>query len=97
MTTGQSYCRYCEEQIEGCLVAAREEDGQRAYFLSLAWHWARLARDLESRHSCGAGCPLRQTCAAALPPIVEGAVAGAAVELARSTALSNYVSPIPTA
>jgi hypothetical protein len=97
MMLGPSYCRYCEEQIESCLAAAREQDDQRAYFLTLAWRWARLARDLENRHTCGADCPLRQTCAATLPPIVENAVAASVMELARSTASSDHISPIPTA
>jgi hypothetical protein len=82
MSAGPSYCRYCEEQIEGCLTAAREEDSQRTYFLTLAWRWARLARDLENRHSCGAGCPLRKSCMATLPTIIEPAVAAMAQETA---------------
>jgi hypothetical protein len=83
MTTGPSYCHYCDEQIESCLAAAREQDDQRAYFLTLAWRWARLARDLENRHACGTGCPLYRTCAASLPPIVEGDAATSAMDLAR--------------
>jgi hypothetical protein len=71
MPIGPSYCRYCEEQIESCLAAAREQESERAYFLSLAWRWARLARDLESRHACGPGCPLHESCATELTAIVE--------------------------
>ena len=97
MTTGPSYCRYCEEQIESCLVAAREQEDQRAYFLTLAWRWARLARDLESRHACGTGCPLYRTCAASLPPIVEGNVAAAAMDLPRPATASDRIAAIPTA
>jgi hypothetical protein len=77
MTIGPTYCRYCEEQIASCLSAAREQDEESAYFLSLAWRWARLARDLDNRHACGPACPLRKTCAATLPAIVEPAVGGA--------------------
>jgi hypothetical protein len=97
MTTGPSYCHYCEEQIESCLAAAREQDDQRAYFLTLAWRWARLARDLESRHACGTGCPLYRTCAASLPPIVESDVATSAMDLARSMASPDRIPSIPGA
>jgi hypothetical protein len=77
MTIGPIYCRYCEEQIASCLAAAHEQDEESAYFLSLAWRWARLARDLDNRHACGPACPLRKTCASTLPAIVEPAVDGA--------------------
>jgi hypothetical protein len=96
MTFGPSYCRYCEEQIESCLAAAREQDDQRAYFLTLAWRWARLARDLESRHDCGTSCPLYRTCAAALPPMVESADT-APLNLARPTAAPDRITSIPMA
>jgi hypothetical protein len=58
------YCRHCEEQVESCLEAARDtrQNRIRSYFLTLAAKWTRLARDLESRRTCGAGCPLRETC-----------------------------------
>ena len=65
MTTEQAYCRHCEEQIESCLAGAHEEGSMRAYFLSLAWRWTLLARDLESRQACGPDCPLIKTCASA--------------------------------
>lgn len=97
MTSGPGYCHYCEEQIAGCLAAAREQDDQRAYFLTLAWRWARLARDLESRHACGNGCPLRQTCAATLPPIVESADPASAPNLARPTVAPDGNISIPAA
>jgi hypothetical protein len=97
MTFGPSYCRYCEEQIESCLVAAREQDDQRAYFLTLAWRWARLARDLESRHACGTGCPLYRTCAATLPPVIASVEPASALNLARSTAAPDGITSIPMA
>lgn len=94
MTVSAGYCRYCEQQIEGCLAAAREQEGQRAYFLGLAGRWMRLARDLESRHACGDDCPLRHTCRAALPAIVEPE----AVEPAAAMPHAVSVRPaIPTA
>jgi hypothetical protein len=98
MTSGPSYCRYCEEQIESCLAAAREQDDQRTYFLTLAWRWARLARDLESRAACGIDCPLHKTCAATLPPIIENGltVPAAARRLSRSAA-TDLPATIPAA
>jgi hypothetical protein len=58
------YCRHCEAQIEGCLQAAdtSAKKSIRSYFLMLAGKWTRLARDLESKQSCGPGCPLRKAC-----------------------------------
>jgi len=89
MTIGPTYCRYCEEQIASCLSAAREQDEESAYFLSLAWRWARLARDLDNRHACGPTCPLRKTCAATLPAIVEPAVGGAGNKPAGNSRTTN--------
>ena len=96
MTIRPIYCRYCEEQIESCLSAAREQDEESAYFLSLAWRWARLARDLDNRHACGPACPLRKTCAATLPAIVEPA-AGDAGNRAREDARTAAPTAIPPA
>jgi hypothetical protein len=71
MTAGKVYCRHCEDQIVNCLAAAHEQESQRVYFLTLAWRWARLARDLETRGNCGDDCPLHKACAAGLPPLIE--------------------------
>lgn len=62
--TDSIYCLHCEAQIESCLQAAdaATKTSIRSYFLMLAGKWTRLARDLESRQSCGPGCPLRKAC-----------------------------------
>ena len=78
MTFGQEYCAYCEDQIEACLTAARDQDQERAYFLNLASVWARLGRDLEHRQSCGSGCPLFKTCTATRSPVVDEEIAATA-------------------
>jgi hypothetical protein len=64
MMTDSTYCQHCQEQIENCLQAAESSDKDRirAYFMMLAGKWIRLARDLESRRACGAGCPLSKAC-----------------------------------
>lgn len=68
MTTEMAYCRHCEEQIENCLAGAHEEGAMRAYFLTMAWRWTLLARDLETLQACGPDCPLIKTCASAREP-----------------------------
>jgi hypothetical protein len=62
--TDSTYCRHCEAQIESCLEAADSaaKSSIRVYFLMLAGKWTRLARDLESKQSCGHDCPLRKAC-----------------------------------
>jgi hypothetical protein len=91
MTIGPTYCRYCEEQIESCLSAAHDQEEERAYFLSLAWRWARLARDLESRRTCGPACPLHKTCATTLTAIIEPGIGPAGAPSSKNR------SAIPTA
>ena len=75
------YCGHCEEQVQSCLVAAREaqKSWMRAYFLTLASKWTKLARDLETQHFCGAACPLHKACGRAATSEPKAKVATAAV------------------
>ena len=96
MTLGHEYCRYCEDQAEACLTAARDQDQERAYFLNLASEWARLARDLEQRRSCGSGCPLLKTCTATRSPVIDEGIAATAKAIDFASEPSGGLA-IPTA